>query len=96
MGVVLADRNSRRLIFSIKPKEKEEFVEKKRSLMVRNSCFSWSWILLVNVMYIESDLKVFLYKYLINDGICLWLLSPIISEVTDVNLKIEAEGSTYK
>lgn len=35
MGVVLADRSSRRLIFSIKPKEKEELVEKKRSLMVR-------------------------------------------------------------
>ncbi|KAI3468763.1 hypothetical protein Pfo_025426 [Paulownia fortunei] len=41
VGVVLADRNSRRLIFSIKPKEKEELVEKKRSLMVRNSCSSW-------------------------------------------------------
>ncbi|KAK6137508.1 hypothetical protein DH2020_028761 [Rehmannia glutinosa] len=34
VGVVLADRNSRRLILSIKPKEKEEMVEKKRSLMV--------------------------------------------------------------
>uniref|UniRef100_A0A5B6YX22 S1 motif domain-containing protein n=1 Tax=Davidia involucrata TaxID=16924 RepID=A0A5B6YX22_DAVIN len=33
--VVLADRKSRRLIFSIKPKEKEELVEKKRSLMAR-------------------------------------------------------------
>ncbi|XP_057804190.1 uncharacterized protein LOC131019617 isoform X2 [Salvia miltiorrhiza] len=37
MGVVLADRNSRRLIFSIKPKEKEELVEKKRDLMARLS-----------------------------------------------------------
>ncbi|KAA8522382.1 hypothetical protein F0562_013257 [Nyssa sinensis] len=35
--VVLADRKSRRLIFSIKPKEKEELVEKKRSLMARLS-----------------------------------------------------------
>ncbi|KAK6137510.1 hypothetical protein DH2020_028763 [Rehmannia glutinosa] len=35
VGVVLADRNSRRLILSIKPKEKEEMVEKKRSLMAR-------------------------------------------------------------
>lgn len=33
--MVLADRNSRRLIFSIKAKEKEELVKKKRSLMVR-------------------------------------------------------------
>lgn len=41
VGVVLADRNSRRLLFSIKPKEKEELVEKKRSLMVRDSCFGW-------------------------------------------------------
>lgn len=32
--MVLADRNSRRLIFSIKAKEKEELVEKKRILMV--------------------------------------------------------------
>ncbi|KAL8525633.1 hypothetical protein ACS0TY_015029 [Phlomoides rotata] len=30
VGVVLADRNSRKLIVSIKPKEKEEMVEKKR------------------------------------------------------------------
>lgn len=37
VGVVLADRNSRRLIFSIKPKEKEELVEKKRSLMAQLS-----------------------------------------------------------
>ncbi|KAL3818083.1 hypothetical protein ACJIZ3_003988 [Penstemon smallii] len=37
VGVVLADRNSRRLIFSIKPKEKEELVEKKRSLMAKLS-----------------------------------------------------------
>ncbi|KAH6755039.1 Nucleic acid-binding [Perilla frutescens var. hirtella] len=37
VGLVLADRNSRRLIFSIKPKEKEELVEKKRSLMARLS-----------------------------------------------------------
>ncbi|XP_041994498.1 uncharacterized protein LOC121744885 [Salvia splendens] len=37
VGVVLADRNSRRLIFSIKPKEKEELVEKKRELMARLS-----------------------------------------------------------
>ncbi|XP_060180061.1 uncharacterized protein LOC132609884 [Lycium barbarum] len=35
VSVVLADRNSRRLIFSIKPKEKEELVEKKRSLMAK-------------------------------------------------------------
>ncbi|KAK4435298.1 hypothetical protein Salat_0693200 [Sesamum alatum] len=37
VGVVLADRNTRKLIFSIKPKEKEELVEKKRSLMGRLS-----------------------------------------------------------
>ncbi|KAK4389312.1 hypothetical protein Sango_2268200 [Sesamum angolense] len=37
VGVVLADRNTRKLIFSIKPKEKEELVEKKRSLMARLS-----------------------------------------------------------
>ncbi|KAG6383513.1 hypothetical protein SASPL_156726 [Salvia splendens] len=37
VGVVSADRNSRRLIFSIKPKEKEELVEKKRELMARLS-----------------------------------------------------------
>ncbi|KAL3647179.1 hypothetical protein CASFOL_008147 [Castilleja foliolosa] len=35
VGVVLADRNSRKLILSIKPKEKEELIEKKRSLMAR-------------------------------------------------------------
>ncbi|XP_073304644.1 uncharacterized protein [Primulina huaijiensis] len=37
VGVVLVDRNSRRLIFSIKKKEKEELVEKKRSLMAQLS-----------------------------------------------------------
>lgn len=47
MGVVLADRNSRKLIVSIKPKEKEELVEKKRSLMVRNPCPSCLWIFLI-------------------------------------------------
>lgn len=35
--VVMADRNSRRLIFSGRPKEKEEMVEKKRSLMAKLS-----------------------------------------------------------
>ncbi|XP_042509747.1 uncharacterized protein LOC122085400 isoform X2 [Macadamia integrifolia] len=35
VSVVLADRKSRRLIFSGKPKEKEESVEKKRSLMAQ-------------------------------------------------------------
>ncbi|KAJ4956334.1 hypothetical protein NE237_013117 [Protea cynaroides] len=35
VSVVLADRKSRRLIFSGKPKEKEELVEKKRSLMTQ-------------------------------------------------------------
>lgn len=34
MTVVLADGKSRRLIFSTKPKEKEELIEKKRNLMV--------------------------------------------------------------
>ncbi|XP_073019722.1 uncharacterized protein [Primulina eburnea] len=37
VGVVLVDRNSRRLIFSIKQREKEELVEKKRSLMAQLS-----------------------------------------------------------
>lgn len=36
-SVILADRNSRRLIFSGRPKEKEEVVEKKRSLMAKLS-----------------------------------------------------------
>ncbi|KAK4363779.1 hypothetical protein RND71_019020 [Anisodus tanguticus] len=35
VSVVLADKNSRRLIFSIKPKEKEELVDKKRSFMAK-------------------------------------------------------------
>ncbi|XP_043716554.1 uncharacterized protein LOC122664682 isoform X2 [Telopea speciosissima] len=35
VSVVLADRKSRRLIFSGKPKEREELVEKKRSLMAQ-------------------------------------------------------------
>ncbi|KAK6781721.1 hypothetical protein RDI58_019517 [Solanum bulbocastanum] len=35
VSVVLADRYSRRLIFSIKAKEKEELIEKKRSLMAK-------------------------------------------------------------
>ncbi|XP_074333262.1 uncharacterized protein LOC141671069 isoform X2 [Apium graveolens] len=35
--VVFADRESRRLIFSMKPKEKEESIEKKRDLMARLS-----------------------------------------------------------
>ncbi|XP_027774776.1 uncharacterized protein LOC107028503 isoform X2 [Solanum pennellii] len=35
VSVVLADRYSRRLIFSIKAKEKEELVEKKKSLMAK-------------------------------------------------------------
>ncbi|KAL2517086.1 Nucleic acid-binding [Abeliophyllum distichum] len=37
VGVALAERKSRRLIFSIKSKEKEELVEKKRSLMAKLS-----------------------------------------------------------
>ncbi|KAL7167494.1 hypothetical protein ACSBR2_038038 [Camellia fascicularis] len=37
VNVVLADRKSRKLIFSVKPKEKEEMVEKKRSLMAKLS-----------------------------------------------------------
>lgn len=35
VNVLLAERKSRRLILSVKPKEKEELVEKKRKLMVR-------------------------------------------------------------
>ena len=34
VNVILADRKARRLIFSGRPKEKEEIVEKKRNLMV--------------------------------------------------------------
>ncbi|XXG88028.1 hypothetical protein AAC387_Pa12g0300 [Persea americana] len=37
VSVVLADRNSRRLLFSGRPKEKEELVERKRYLMARLS-----------------------------------------------------------
>lgn len=37
VGAVLADRKSRRLIFSVKSKEKEELVEKKRSVMANLS-----------------------------------------------------------
>lgn len=35
VNVVVADRKFRKLLFSVKPKEKEAIVEKKRSLMVR-------------------------------------------------------------
>eukprot|EP00262_Sarcandra_glabra_P012080 TRINITY_DN3033_c0_g1_i1.p1 TRINITY_DN3033_c0_g1~~TRINITY_DN3033_c0_g1_i1.p1 ORF type:complete len:742 (+),score=164.33 TRINITY_DN3033_c0_g1_i1:136-2361(+) len=35
VNVILADRNSRRLMFSGRPKENEEVVEKKRSLMAK-------------------------------------------------------------
>lgn len=35
VNVILADRKSRRLIFSVKPKEKEELVERKRKLMAK-------------------------------------------------------------
>ncbi|CBI34709.3 unnamed protein product, partial [Vitis vinifera] len=37
VNVVMADRKTRRLIFSGRPKEKEEMVEKKRSLMAKLS-----------------------------------------------------------
>ncbi|KAG1361282.1 hypothetical protein COCNU_09G007450 [Cocos nucifera] len=37
LSVILVDRNSRKIMFSGKPKEKEELVEKKRSLMARLS-----------------------------------------------------------
>ncbi|XAR70320.1 hypothetical protein NMG60_11027132 [Bertholletia excelsa] len=37
VNVELADRKSRKLIFSVKPKEKEELVEKKRKLMAKLS-----------------------------------------------------------
>ncbi|KAI7988111.1 30S ribosomal protein S1 [Camellia lanceoleosa] len=37
VNVVLTDRKSRKLIFSVKPKEKEEMVDKKRSLMAKLS-----------------------------------------------------------
>lgn len=33
--MLLANRKSGKLLFSLKPKEKEELIEKKRSLMVR-------------------------------------------------------------
>ncbi|XP_024993397.1 uncharacterized protein LOC112527168 isoform X1 [Cynara cardunculus var. scolymus] len=35
VNVILADRESRKLIFSVKPKEKEESIERKRSLMTK-------------------------------------------------------------
>ncbi|KAJ9549889.1 hypothetical protein OSB04_022432 [Centaurea solstitialis] len=34
VNVILADRESRKLIFSVKPKEQEESIERKRSLMI--------------------------------------------------------------
>ncbi|KAI3974342.1 hypothetical protein MKX01_031011 [Papaver californicum] len=37
VSVLMADRNSRKLMFSIRPKEKEESVEKKRNLMAKLS-----------------------------------------------------------
>ncbi|XP_010676494.2 uncharacterized protein LOC104892303 isoform X2 [Beta vulgaris subsp. vulgaris] len=37
VNILLADRKSRKLIFSMRPKEKEETVEKKRSLMAKLS-----------------------------------------------------------
>ncbi|XP_077241799.1 nucleic acid-binding, OB-fold-like protein isoform X2 [Tasmannia lanceolata] len=37
VSVLLADRNSRRLMFSLRPKEKEELAEKKRSVMAKLS-----------------------------------------------------------
>ncbi|XP_057463614.1 uncharacterized protein LOC130753502 [Actinidia eriantha] len=37
VNVVLADRKSRKLIFSVKAKEKEEIIEKKRNLMAKLS-----------------------------------------------------------
>lgn len=37
VNIQLADKNSRKLIFSMRPKEKEEIVEKKRSLMAKLS-----------------------------------------------------------
>ncbi|KAI3869785.1 hypothetical protein MKW98_030966 [Papaver atlanticum] len=37
VNVLMADRNSRKLMFSIRPKEKEESVEKKRNLMAKLS-----------------------------------------------------------
>ncbi|XP_058075890.1 uncharacterized protein LOC131224640 isoform X2 [Magnolia sinica] len=37
VSVILADRNSRKLMFSGRPKEKEEMVDKKRSLMAKLS-----------------------------------------------------------
>lgn len=35
VNVILADRESRKLIFSVKPKEKEESIQRKRNLMVK-------------------------------------------------------------
>ncbi|KAI3501273.1 hypothetical protein L1887_29137 [Cichorium endivia] len=35
VNVILADRESRKLIFSVKPKEKEESIQRKRSLMAK-------------------------------------------------------------
>lgn len=37
VNVTLADRKTRRLIFSLKPKEKEEMIDKKRNLMAKLS-----------------------------------------------------------
>jgi hypothetical protein len=36
VNVVIADRKLRKLVVSLRPKEKEELVEKKRHLMVRS------------------------------------------------------------
>lgn len=41
VNVVLADRESNKLIFSGRPKEKDESIERKKNLMVRFFYFSF-------------------------------------------------------
>ena len=51
VNISSADKKSRKLVFSMKPKEKEEFVEKKRSLMVWG--FSHFLLLFSVLLYVD-------------------------------------------
>lgn len=75
--VVMADKKSRKLIFSMRPKENEELVVKKRSLMVRSYiqlqyfldyfrlsfCFVYSWSAWKQLSYFGSNNYVLFLHY---------------------------------
>ena len=61
VNVLLANRKSGKLLFSVKPKEKEELVEKKRSLMVRGYLQFVSILLSIHALRFSNILAITIF-----------------------------------